>query len=179
VQGIELYEGEILYYELVGWTGEDSLIMPEHQVKDKELVKRYGKEMRYSYGTLPGQCALYIYRITRTSSENVTTELSWNQVKQRCNELGLAYVPELAHGITNINGYEEDGCWTLNLVEEIVNTHTEGPSTLCDKHIREGVVIRVESEQGTNWYKNKSFDFGVMEGYIKSDDDYIDREEAS
>lgn len=181
VKGIELYEGEILYFELVGsfftnasWTEAPNVkdIMGRQPIKDKELEKQYGKEMRYTYGQEEGTTGLYVYRITRTSPEGVVTELSWNQVKQRCNELGVAHVPEL---IIAVNQFCE--C-TVDL-ERTVETLTEGPSTLDSNHIREGVVVRVESENGTYWYKNKSFTFGVLEGYIKDNDDYIDTEEAS
>lgn len=60
-------------------------------------------------------------------------------------------------------------------VEEL----TDGPSVLDPTHIREGIVLRVESNQGIEHIKNKSWWFGVLEGYIKSDDSYIDLEESS
>jgi hypothetical protein len=172
VRGLQLYQGEILYFELVGsFATEHGIkdIMPAQPIKDKELEKQYGKEMRYTYGQEEGTTGLYVYRITRTSPEGVVTELSWNQVKQRCNELGLSYVPELERFV-KVESYP---------LESRVETLTEGSSTLDSRHIREGVVVRVESENGTNWYKNKSFTFGVLEGYIKDDDGYIDTEEAS
>jgi hypothetical protein len=176
VAGIELYEGEILYYEIVGYCGFGKPIMAPQPVKDKELQKTYGPEMAYTYGNVDGLCSIYVYRITRTSPEGVVTELSWNQVKQRCNELGIKYVPELEQYWFSRS--HELGSPEYSL-EYLVNYHTDGPSTLDSNHIREGVVVRVESEHGTNWYKNKSFDFGVLEGYIKDDNNYVDVEEAS
>jgi hypothetical protein len=178
VEGLTLHEGEILYFELVGSfvNKQDGVkkIMPPQPIKDKELSKQYGKEMDYTYNQLPGSVGLYVYRITRTTPEGVVTELSWKQVQSRCHELGVNCVPELESWIVN---FESQG--GLEYTEEGVLNHTEGPSTIDERHIREGVVIRVESKDGTAWYKNKSFTFGVLEGYIKDDDNYVDTEEAS
>lgn len=173
VKAIELYNGEVLYYELVGYHATGP-IMPEQPVKDKELVKKYGPSMAYRYGQMEGSCGLYVYRITRTSPDGVVTELSWNQVKQRCNELSIKHVPELdSHLIHPFVAQPKE------FLEKLVEQHTEGQSILDHSHIREGVVIRVESASGTSWYKNKSFDFGVLEGYIKDSDAYVDMEESS
>lgn len=53
------------------------------------------------------------------------------------------------------------------------------PSTVDARHPIEGVVVRVESEHGTQWLKHKSVAFGILEGYLKDRDEYIDTEEAS
>jgi hypothetical protein len=176
VHGLTLHKGETIYYELVGDCGVDKPIMPAHPVKDKEVKAKYGESMRYQYGQLPGTTGLYVYRITMVNEEGVVTELSWQQVKQRCHELGLKYTPELKSVFYNKEHEVSSPEYTM---ENWVNLETEGPSTLDPTHIREGVVIRVEHETGTRWYKNKSFTFGVLEGYIKDDDNYEDTEEAS
>jgi hypothetical protein len=66
-------------------------------------------------------------------------------------------------------------------LQDKVSEFTEDlSSTLDSRHIREGVVIRVEAPDGTtDWYKNKSFTFGVLEGYLKDSDDYVDAEEIA
>ena len=54
------------------------------------------------------------------------------------------------------------------------------PSSLDPNTLREGVVVRYETPDGEiGWLKNKSFYFGVLEGYLKESDDYVDTEEAS
>lgn len=172
VQGITLHKGETIYYELVGDCAVDKSIMPPQPIKDKELKAKYGEFMKYKYSLPPGATELFVYRITMVNEEGVVTELSWQQVKQRCHELGLLYVPELL----------QFGRGSKRSKDSLVNTvenYTEGSSTLDPTHIREGVVVRVESEKGTSWYKNKSFTFGVLEGYIKDDDNYVDTEEAA
>jgi len=53
-----------------------------------------------------------------------------------------------------------------------------GASTLDDTHIREGVVVRVEKANGTiKAYKHKSNEFKILEGIMKTSDDYVDAEE--
>lgn len=65
-------------------------------------------------------------------------------------------------------------------LDKTVESLVEGPDVIDDSHIREGVVIRAENPDGTTEFlKSKSFDFLVLEGVIKTDDTYVDREEIS
>jgi len=64
-------------------------------------------------------------------------------------------------------------------LRDVVETLVNGPSTITTSHIREGVVVRVENEFGVERYKHKSFTFGVLEGYLKDNAKYVDREEAA
>jgi len=172
IEGLELRKGEVLYFEIVGYYSGAGLIMPAHPIKDevKSLRKQYGDLMSYRYGTVPGQSAIYVYRILRTNEDGVAVELSYPQMVQRCAELGLKTVPLLFGPSV---GYHGDG------LQELVDEYTDGPSTLDSSHIREGVVLRVEAKDGTSYIKNKSFHFCVLEGIIKSDDSYVDMEESS
>jgi len=168
-----LHKGEILYFELVGYTTDGKPIMSEPATDElKEIKKQYGKKMTFSYGTEPGQCDLYVYRITRVNEDGNVVELSWPQVKARCNALGIKHVPELLEApVVFYNGSNKS-------LEALVDSLMEGPSTIDSRHIREGVVVRVEGKE-TNFFKAKSFTFGVLEGYLKNSDDYVDLEEAS
>ncbi len=169
----QLYHGETLYGEHVGYTDTGALIMNEHDtiVQDKTFSKTYGKIMRYVYGTSEGETRTYIYRITMTNDQCVVTELSDAQMRKRARELGLQCVPVLAQHI--YTGNPDD-------LRSFVESLTDGSSILDASHIREGVVVRVDAPDGTTtWYKNKAFAFGVMEGYIKERTDAVDREEAS
>jgi hypothetical protein len=168
-----LHKGEVVYFELVGYTTTGATIMGQHHTSElKEIKKQYGDTIEYSYGQPAGTCGIYVYRITRTNEDGEAVELPWQTVKQRCGELGIKHVPDL------------EGPWLYSLFSspqallEKVESMLEGPSTLDDRHIREGVVIRVENSD-TQFYKSKSFSFGVLEGYLKNSDDYVDTEEIA
>lgn len=180
-----LHKGEVVYFELVGYTrcGSDAApIMGSVEtsiLKDKEISKRYGKQMTYTYGTFPidetNYCRLYVYRITRVTDNGHAIDLSWPQVKARCRELGLEHVPELAQFPIVYDGVR----MTAGDLDWLVESLTDGPSTVDQRHIREGVCLRIETGDKTYFLKSKSFAFGVLEGYIKEREDYVDAEEAA
>lgn len=162
----KLFVGEVLYFEIVGYTPDKPIMSPQYDKK--------GNKMEYSYGLPVGHCKPYVYRITRTDSLGNKVEYSWFDVKRRCKELGISFVPELRAPVVY------DGIlYHSNYILKIADNHVEGNSTLCDSHIREGVVIRSDSEEGMKIYKYKSHTFGVLEGYLKDEDDYVDLEEIS
>ena len=71
------------------------------------------------------------------------------------------------------NGNPQD---LLDTVDKLM----DGPSVLDHSHIREGVVVRAETPNGrTLFMKSKSWAFGVLEGYLRNDDNYVDTEEVS
>lgn len=170
VEGLQLRKGETIYFELVGWVG-DALIMGAQNVVgsglDQAFVDRWPAVMSYTYGCPQGTTRLYVYRIQQANEDGAAVELSWMQVVQRCGELGLKTVPELDR---------HEGAY---ITKEYVTFLAQGPSSLDERHIREGVVLRIESDRGTQWLKHKSFEFGVLEGYLKVKDEYVDREEIA
>jgi hypothetical protein len=174
VQDITLNKGEVLYFEIVGDVQVGQPIMKVHTIKDelKDLKKQYGTHMHYKYGCLPGEHKMFVYRITQINDDGYEVDLPWYHVVRRCRELGLAHVPMLTVPYVH---HEMDAAHLKAEVEKL----TEGPSTLDIAHIREGVVVRIESTEGIRYVKNKSWAFGVLEGYIKDTDDYVDLEEAS
>jgi hypothetical protein len=168
-----LHKGEIIYYEIVGYTTEGSLIMPAvdtSSLKDKEFTKKYGKIMEYKYKQLPGICKIYVYNITRVNEDGNVITLSWEQIKRRCNELGIDHAPELDEKFI----YNGDKLELFERIEKTIN----GESVIDQSHIREGVCLRIEHEKITI-LKDKSFAFKVLEGITKADDNYIDIEEAN
>lgn len=183
IEGVTLHKGEILYFEIVGYVGSSTEtatcrpIMDPHPIKDevKSLRKQYGEVMTYKYGQPMGTCGIYVYKIVRMNEDGIGTDLSWEQVMGRCAELGLKTVPVLV-GPFALKLEEDDARTHL---AKMVDFHTEGPSTLDPSHIREGVVLRVECKGETLYVKNKSHAFGILEGYIKDVDTYVDTEEAS
>lgn len=177
VEGISLKKGEILYYEIVGYTEDSRPIMSDHIVKDKTLQKLFGEKIQYSYGCQEGECRVFVYRITQQTTEGENIDLPWNQVVARCRELGLESVPSCWSEI-----YTGDENNLMLRLENTVNGESgkeARPEPLDPSHIMEGIVIRVDSDRGTEFYKMKSWVFKVFEGIIKDTSDYIDLEEVS
>lgn len=178
-----MHKDEVIYGEVVGYTHTGASIMGEHDnTQIKDIKKAYGPKMVYNYGCIPGQFAFYVYRIARVNEDGFAVDLPWPQVKARATELGLKTVPEMEevpkilYSWDSDEGKEQAQSWLLRNAD----IYMEGPSTLSDAHIREGVVFRVEGPDGKiDYYKSKSFTFGVLEGYIKDRDDYVDTEEVA
>ena len=166
-----LRKGEVIYGEIVGYTDTGASIMGQHDTSElKEIKKKYGPKMEYKYGEITGNCEFYVYRIIQVNEDGEYVELPWSQVKARCKELAIKFVPEMYPPFI----YDKQDL--IGIADSLM----EGESTLDNSHIREGVVFRVEDPNGhTNFYKSKSFTFGVLEGYLKSGDEFIDREEVS
>ena len=170
-------KGEVVYGELVGWSGPNKTIMGKQdttKLKDKDLLKRFGPEMVYSYGAVPGECKLFVYRITQVNEDGYVTELSWFEVQRRAKELGLETVPHIASYM-----YYGNAEALLETLEGMVNKMPYPTSLLDSKHISEGVVIRAESEHGTSWFKFKGHTFLMLEGIEKENVDSVDLEEIS
>jgi len=190
IRGLQgnLHPGEVIYLEIVGYTSTGALIsMPQSigKLQDKkrrsQLQDRYGPKMRYTYGCVERECRPYVYRIVQAAFDGYQVELSWPQIKRRCAELGIEHVPELCGPRTVVSGHIRfEASVTLKQLREQLDMLVDCPSTLCNRHIREGVAIRVDYPDGTTkWYKQKSWLFGVLEGYLKEDETYVDREEVS
>jgi hypothetical protein len=173
-----LYKGETVYYEIVGYGNYGSPLMGNHSVEKlgKDAVTRFGKSIVYSYGCkLPPDNLtfdIYVYRIATQNEDGIVTEYSWKQVEKRCAELGLKTVPVLDAQYSYTKWQTMDiavDAWTKNCPASVLDS----------RHIREGVVIRIESNQGIQCFKKKTYEFLVMEGLAKDKTDYIDIEEAA
>lgn len=175
VQGLDgkLQKGEVLYFEIVGWVRDGTPIMPPHDVTKtglSDIKAQYGNQMHYTYGCPNGTCRMYVYKIVNVNVDGVARELPWTQVVARCHELEVNHVPLL------VGPYIMEDAARLR---SVVETNTEGPSTLDATQIREGVVVRAESSQGISYAKSKQFAFGVMEGYLAENEAFVDPEEVS
>ena len=170
----QLHKGETVYYEIVGWDSLGGTIMERQDIQvmkhRKECPLYWPNSMVYSYGCQEGENDVFVYRITQTSEDGTVVELSWNQVVSRSRELGLKPVPVL-------NFFVAEN--TEELVE-VVNSHmTNSNSTIDNRHLLEGVVVRIESPQGVTVLKEKNYLFGILEGYLKELDSYVDAEEIN
>ena len=174
-----LRKGETVYFEIVGFETTGVSIMPGVDVtklNDKELLRKYGNLMYYSYGCAPRTCEIYVYRITITNEDGQSVDLSWNDVKSRCSEIGVKYVPEIA--CMTVNSLGEDDRDKQDELFKLVDEYAQGDSLIDNGHLREGVCVRID-QYGIKpkVYKHKSFNFKVLEGIIK-DSGVVDSEEA-
>lgn len=173
VINLTLRRGEVLYYEIVGYDSHGAPIMNAQPIKDQEVVKEYKTtHMLYKYGCPEGSCKMYVYRITHINDDGIEIELPRYQMEARCKELGLQITPRLCEPFVYDGNQDE--------LRKKVEALTDGKSTIDPSHIREGVVVRIETPDGrTDFFKNKQFLFGILEGYIKEQDSYVDTEEVA
>ena len=166
-----LPKGMEVFYEIVGWVNEDNPIMgrcSNSLVKDKEFSRQYGPETVFSYGCEPGQNECYVYRMTMTNEDGFVTELPWWQVQNECEKMGVKCVPT----------FERFTFTTWEDLMERVEKYYDGPDPVGKTHIREGVVVRIENRPSFTAFKQKPFNFRVLEGIIKDNSDAPDIEEA-
>jgi hypothetical protein len=174
-----LRKGETVYFEIVGFESTGGSIMPAVDVtklNDGDLLRKYGNLMSYSYGCGPSTCEIYVYRITMTNEDGQSIDLSWNDVKSRCTEMGVRYVPEIE--TLMLGSFDGDARDHQDEFFKKIDGHAQGDSLLDNRHLREGVCVRID-QYGLKpkVYKHKSFNFKVLEGIIK-DSGIVDAEEA-
>ena len=178
-----LRKGETVYFEIVGFESTGAAIMPSvdtTKMGDKEFTKQYGKSMAYSYGCEPTQSEVYVYRMTFANEDGQSIDYAWNDVVKRCNELGVKTVPHVA--TITLNELEAithkfDDRDLREYFSNTVETFGTGPSVLDNRHIKEGVCVRIEGGLVNKTFKFKSFEFKLLEGIVK-DSGVIDTEEA-
>ena len=200
----KLYKGEAVYSEIVGFTGSGTPIMgscDNKKLNDKEFIKQYGPITTFSYGcssdgeTLP-QSDLYVYRMTMTNEDGYVVEYPPHLVKYRCEQMGVKCVPLLWKGTIPENEevlyVDRDGDDVVDeneivLVKKVdagewilnkANQYIDGPDPIGKTHLREGVVVRIINRPKFCAYKQKSFEFRVLEGIVKLDATAPDMEEA-
>ena len=173
----------VVYYEVVGYEPSGKLIMQSHDTKrsrDKELRKKYGNTMSYTYGCAEGEHDIYVYRIAWVLPNGKTVDLPWDEVKAKCNSWEIKHCPELArmwYAPSDMNSAFMD---KESLIEHI-GEYTKGEDPIDPRHIREGVCVRVQRPGSSEWVvmKDKNWDFKVLEGIAHLADDYYDLEEES
>jgi hypothetical protein len=166
----KLQKGETMYYEVVGFVGENSPIMGDcnnKKIKDDAFIRQYGDTTRFSYGCEDGESETYVYRMTMTNEDGYVVEYPWDLVKLRCEQMGVNFTPEL----------EKFNFTTVDDLMARVAKHEDGPDPIGN-HIREGVIVRIENREKFTAYKHKNWNFKVIEGIIKDAADAPDIEEA-
>ena len=168
-----LPEGFEVFYEIVGYVNETTPIMgsvSNKGVKEKEFVKKFGDTTTFSYGCKPGESDMYVYRMPATTADGTVVELPWETVKVWCDKLGVKHVPDLEKFIYT----------TPEDLKERANKHLSNmPADEIGKtHVAEGVVVRIDNRSTFTAYKDKVFEFKVIEGIAKDTSDVPDMEEA-
>ena len=214
----KLRKGEVAYYEIVGFVNANTPIMASvknSKIKDKEFTKQYGEETVFSYGcdrtgdfeplhgftldkydvthedtadVLPPRCEVYVYRMTMVNEDGDVVEMSPDQMRIRCEQMGVKYVPVFERFIipenpgevlTDKAGETDYGvCSAGEFVLRKVEKYFDGPDPIGKTHVREGVVARIVNRPDIAVYKHKNFSFKVLEGIIKDEADTPDMEEA-
>ena len=200
----KLWKGETVYMEIVGFTDTGTPIMPpcaNSKLNDKDFVKKYGETTVFSYGCEANpkpttmefdnldishltwerpQSDIYVYRMTLTTEEGYVVEYGPDYMRYRCEQMGVKTVPVFEKFY--IPNKEELNALDVSAgeyVKEIVNKYlnTE-PDPIGKTHIKEGVVVRIINRPKFTAYKDKVFEFKVIEGLIKSAASCPDIEEA-
>ena len=152
---------------------------------------RYG--CRNSIGSFQPLFDFFVYKITLTNEDNKTVNLSWQQVKSRCRDIGIKHVPEFQWkdryptsckkeadpGDTPFVRIFDSRNGGEQFVLDDCRKFAEGPSLLDPTHIREGVVVRVEHPDMFKTLKFKSSNFCLLEGIRTNDDLSIDPEDIN
>lgn len=181
----KLRPGETVYYEIAGFKTNGEPIMEKQELdklkKDYKDIEKYSSPMIYSYGCKPGECRIFIYRITQEIDGEIY-ELPFEKIQERALlHFGVGTVPLLETIIHD--GNPEN---LLQKLEKYMSTTEFKPSVVDSTHIDEGVVVRVNKLEcvgctadphaifddprrnpGFKAYKYKSFIFGVLEGFLK------------
>lgn len=190
----KLHKGEVAYYEIVGFQGPNGQpimsSVANSKIKDKAFSKQYGEQTVFSYGCdymhgyedEPPCCDIYVYRMTMVNEDGDVVEYSPDQIKMRCEQMGIKVVPEfcrfyLPDHVQGLHGEmipTDPAEYLLRRVEEVF----DGPDPVGKTHVREGVVVRIMNRTSFEVYKHKNFSFKVLEGIAKDEATAPDLEEA-
>lgn len=199
----KLRKGEVVYYEIIGFQGpKGAPIMSEvanSKVKDPEFTKMYGEKTVFAYGcdpagtyemqtneagdmVIPPCCEVYVYRMTMVNEDGDAIEYSPDQIKERCEQMGVNVVPEFTRffvpdHVPGLHG-EWVPCDPQTYVVRRVEEYFDGPDPIGKIHVREGVVARICNRSKFEVYKHKNFSFKVLEGIAKDEATAPDIEEA-
>ena len=142
------------------------------------------------------QSDIYVYRMTMTNEDGDVVEYTPDFMRYRCEQMGVKTVPIMWKGtipeFEDVLYVDKDGDdvadedeivlvkkadageWILNKA----NQYIDGPDPIGKTHLREGVVVRILNRPKFCAYKQKSFEFRVLEGIVKLDASAPDMEEV-
>lgn len=163
----KLTTGLALYYEIVGYYGENQPIQKGAFEKKSPQAKQYGESFHYSYGQNNGTYDIYLYAATQNGKQ-----VDFYTLCEIALDLGAKLPPTLGK-VAQYDG-------NLESLQEALKHYESGTSTLTEKHPREGVVLRIENPDGTIYFlKHHNFDFLLSEGKVRDSADFVDVEEVA
>lgn len=182
----KLHKGEVAYYEIVGFQGPNGQpimsSVANSKIKDKAFSKQYGEQTVFSYGCdyMHGYedeapcCDIYVYRMTMVNEDGDVVEYSPDQIKMRCEQMGIKVVPEFCrfylpdYVIQGLN-FEMNPVDPAEYLIRKVEKYFDGPDPVGKTHVREGVVVRIMNRTSFEVYKHKNFSFKCLEGIAKDE----------
>jgi hypothetical protein len=120
-----LPEGYVVYGELIGWTPSGEAIQKD-----------------FTYGVPKGTSVLYVYRVTTINPRGRVVDLSWDAVKEFCNNLGLRHVPELWTGL--MGSFTDEEITDTFLDQKFSARYPQAVPLAKESPCDEGVCIRIE-----------------------------------
>lgn len=147
----KLNHGEAVYCEIIGKTYSGEAI-------------QHG----YTYGFEKPE--VYIYRISNINSQGIEVDLSYHQMKERANQLGIKVCPQFFYGKFKdfIFEFGDTEATEFDIEKQIndifYNQLLEKPSILDKSVIEEGFCIRKDTCNKPEIYKIKSKLFILHEG---------------
>lgn len=163
----------------------------------KDFIQKFGQETIFHYGcrdnlkddgfdengnisdirilksSVNAEYKIFVYRITLTTEHGQSIDYTWEQVKSRCEEMGVNHVPQLDNFLIDPDRdfYTEEKYWLELTEEDDIN---------FPQHLNEGICVRVENGKlRPDIYKNKRYAFKVLEGIIKDTTEFADMEESN
>lgn len=141
----KLHKGESIYYEIVGYGKDGGFIQGP-----------------FDYGCQVGELKIVVYRITQTNADGIVTELQWNQLKERCSEIGVNPVVEFYYGQAKhlFPDLDVSEHWHEEFLSKLKETYVyDQDCPYCiNKVPAEGIVVRKEG-LNIECYKLKAFRF--------------------
>lgn len=113
-------ENFVVYAEIVGWAA------PETPIQNG-----------YTYNLPKGTCEVYIYRVGIVNEKGLVTDLTWEQIKEFCQQRSLKYVPEIFVG-------KHVGFKVEDYLDSILSETYDQCIKLDPDTVDEGVCIRVD-----------------------------------
>lgn len=142
-----LLKGETIYGEITGYTESGEQIQKD-----------------YDYGAQPNEHKVYVYRITYTNIDGHVIELDYQQMAQRCTQLGIEPVPHIFTGLAKTYlkpALDEDlRDWRdLFLTQLKTDFVHDQKSKFCLNDVpEEGIVLRINGVK-PEAFKLKAFAF--------------------
>jgi len=169
----KLFDNEVVYYEIVGYQPNGSSLFSHTttHIKDKKIKKQlknlFGDKFDYSYGCEPGEFKIFVYRIAMEYPNGIIIDRTWDQLKQRCKDMGVEHVVEIPHKY-KLYDINQDFL-------DMINSDIVDP--IDDRHVKEGVCLRFDDPLNLVIFKDKTYTFKLLEGIVK-EQNVVDIEEA-